>query len=120
MTIDMHRRGQVEVLTLSGGPLGDEDAASLRLELERRLIAGGFLFIIDLGGVDRVGSAFLGELVAGRERVRKQDGTMKLVASARVRDQLVLAWLDRLFEIYRDEEEALDSFVGESATAGIP
>jgi anti-anti-sigma factor len=120
MNIEIRRRGAVDVVMLRGASAADGDAALLRGEIERLLDAGESLFILDLSGVNRVDSAFLGELVAGRERARKHDGVMKLVMQGELRDYFLLTRMDLLFEIFDDEEEALDSFVGENTTAGIP
>jgi anti-anti-sigma regulatory factor len=62
----------------------------------------------------------LGELVACRERARKHDGIIKLVLNPKQRDFLVSTRVDQLFEIFRDEDEALDSFDAWTTTAGIP
>ena len=120
MKVETHRRGAIDVLSICGASVLEDDSATFRAKLERLLEAGESLFVLDMTGVDRVDSTFLGELVAGRERVRKHDGVIKLVLTGKLRDFFLLTRLDQLFEIFRDEEEALDSFVCENATAGIP
>ena len=62
----------------------------------------------------------LGQLVACREHARAHDGLIKLVVTPEQRGLVVAARLDYLFETYRDEEEALDSFQPSDTTAGIP
>ncbi|MHC4429815.1 MAG: STAS domain-containing protein, partial [Planctomycetota bacterium] len=86
-----------------------------------RLIDAGEPFILaDLSQVVKLDSSWLGELVACRERVRKHGGTLKVIARGRCRDLFVTSGLDRLFEIYTDEEAALDRFLPECSTAGVP
>jgi len=120
MKVNVRTRGAIDIVSISGRPAADADAAALRERLVQLIDAGEILFVLDLSQVDGVDSCFLGELVADRERVRKHDGVIKLVLTEKLRDYFLLTGLDRLFEIYPDDEEALDSFVGENATAGIP
>lgn len=120
MRIDVRQRGEVEVVDVSvasAGPAGD---VTLEECLERLLAAGQTLFILNLTRGPAVDSAWLGELRACRERAREHHGTIKLVLTPQ---QLRVADADRLsglFEIFQDEEDALDSCVPWYATNGIP
>ena len=119
MEIRVRPRGVVDVLEVSGRP-GVRNVSTLRKRVQALIEAGEPLLVLDLGRVPDLDSAWIGELVACRERVRKHDGVIKIVANDRPRDVLVCSGLDRLFEIYHDEEQALDSFSPESETAGVP
>ena len=76
--------------------------------------------IIDLSQVDELVSSWLGELVLCRERVRKQEGTIKIVARGKVQELFVASGLNLVFPLYDDPDDALDSFDPECATAGVP
>jgi len=119
MEIRVRTRGVVDIVDVRGEP-SIRNASALRKKVRALIEAGEPLLVLNLSQVAALDSAWLGELVACRERVRKHDGVIKLVASRRPRDLLVASGLDRLFEIYRDEEQALDSFMPESETAGVP
>jgi anti-anti-sigma factor len=119
MEIRVRARGVVDVLELRGRA-GARNVSALRKRVRALIEAGEPLLILDLSRLTDLDSAWLGELVACRERVRKHDGVIKLVAHDRPRDLLVASGLDRLFEVYHDEEQALDSFDPESETAGVP
>jgi anti-anti-sigma factor len=119
MQIRVRARGVVDVLDVSGRP-NDRNVSVLRERVRELIEAGEPLLVLNLADVPDVDSTWLGELVACRERVRKHDGVIKIVANHGPRDLLVVSGLDRLFEIYHDEEQALDSFSPESETAGVP
>jgi anti-anti-sigma factor len=119
MEIHVRTRGVVDILDVRGRP-GAGNVSVLREQVRALIEAGEPLLVLDLSRVSGLDSAWLGELVACRERVRKHDGVIKIVANHDPRDLLVASGLDRLFEIYHDEEQALDSFSPESETAGVP
>ena len=62
-------------------------------------------------------SAGLGETVACTKRIRERNGIVKLVIPKRAKpDEIfVVTGLDKAFEIYGDEEEALASFIPDGA-----
>jgi anti-anti-sigma factor len=109
----------VDVLDVRGRP-GAGNVEALRDQVLALIRAGEPLLVLNLSRVKRLDSAWLGELVACRERLRKHSGTIKIVAGEPLRELFVVSGLDRLFEIHGDEEAALDSFAPESATAGVP
>jgi anti-anti-sigma factor len=119
MEIRVRTRGVVDILEFRGRPEAP-NVSVLRDQVQALIEAGEPLLVLDLSRVSDLDSAWLGELVACRERVRKHDGVIKIVAVRGPRDLLVASGLDRLFEIYPDEEQALDSFSPESETAGVP
>ena len=119
MEIRVRTRGVVDTLEFRGRPEAS-NVSVLRDRVQALIEAGEPLLVLDLSRVSDLDSAWLGELVACRERVRKHHGVIKIVAVQGPRDLLVASGLDRLFEIYPDEEQALDSFSPESETAGVP
>ena len=113
MSIDVRRRGAVQVVEISG-----DDPFSDRIEV--LLDDGDTLLIVDLTKKPNLDSAVLGQLVACREHARKRDGVLKLVVTGGQSGIIVATGLGPLFETFKDEDEAMDSFLPWVTTAGIP
>jgi anti-sigma B factor antagonist len=72
-------------------------------------------FLLNLAGVDFIDSDGMGELVRCYSIVRQRGGEMKLVhVNKKVHSLLQITWLNTLFEIYREEQAALQAFRGHS------
>lgn len=108
------------MLDVSGRMVGGEVGTRLHDELAKLLEVGEPLLVLNLGGVGAIDSEGLGELVACRERVRHGGGVVKLVAIGRTRDLLDASGLSTLFDVFDDEDAALDGFSASCETAGIP
>jgi anti-sigma B factor antagonist len=68
-------------------------------------------FLLNLAGVDFIDSDGMGELVRSYSIVRQRGGEMKLVQlNMRVRDLLQVTRVNTIFEIYSDEQVALQAF----------
>ncbi len=91
-----------------GGDGANLLAAQCRAALEK---AGAFL-LLDITETSYLDSAGIGVLVACGKRAFESGGQLKLVASSQgpVREVLALTRLDRVLQIYTDENEALESF----------
>jgi len=72
-------------------------------------------FLLNLAGVDFIDSDGMGELVRCYSSVRQRGGEMKLVhANKHVQNLLQITRLNTLFEIYSDEQVALQAFRGQA------
>jgi len=68
-------------------------------------------FLLNLAGVEFIDSDGMGELVRCYSFVRQRGGELKLVhVNKRVQDLLQLTRLNTLFEIYSEEQAALEAF----------
>ena len=68
-------------------------------------------FLLNLAGVDFVDSDGMGELVRCYSTIRQRGGEMKLVhVHERVQNLLQITRLNTLFEIYSEEQVALQAF----------
>lgn len=111
MKIGTTQRGDVTVIDFEGRlALGDTEE-----ELVQAVVAlleeGHRKILIDLSGIDYIDSSGLGELVHGFRAARDQGAVLKLLRPQdRVRQTLQLSMLLPLFEIYEDEDAALESF----------
>ena len=74
---------------------------------------GHYQFLLNLAGVDFIDSDGMGELVRCYSIARQRGGELKLVhINKRVENLLQLTRLNTLFEIYNDEQAALQAFRG--------
>jgi anti-sigma B factor antagonist len=70
-------------------------------------------FLLNLAGVDFIDSDGMGELVRCYSVVRQRGGEMKLVhVTRKVQDLLQITRVNTLFEIYSEEQVALQAFRG--------
>ena len=105
------REGDVTVLDLWGRITIGETSEALRGEITRLGEGGRNRILLHLGGVDRIDSSGLGNLVACCASVRRRGGDLKLVGlSGRLHDLMVMTKLLTVFDTYDDEGRALESF----------
>ena len=76
------------------------------------LLADGYRgLLLNLSDVPYMDSTSVGELVSAFITVRNNDGVLKLVGpTERIRELLSVAKLDRVFEVYDNEADAVQSF----------
>lgn len=69
------------------------------------------MFLVDLTEVAFIESSFLGAIVFAYKEVMQKRGIIKvIITNAIVHDRFILTQLDKLFEIFNNREEALNSF----------
>jgi anti-sigma B factor antagonist len=111
MKANARHHGKVTVLDLSGKITIGEGDIKLREAVNALLEEGRKNFVLNLSGVSYMDSAGIGELVACYKRAKEKGASMKLLnPSGKVQDLLILTRLQEVFDIYRDEREALTSF----------
>ena len=112
------RSADVAILELSGKVQIGETSVRFRRSLQRLMQEGEKNILLDLKGVSQVDSCGLGEFVSGYVSLEKKGGKVKLLhLTDRVSELMVITKLVTVFEVYQDEEEAVNSFrnVAESA-----
>src|SRR5918996_4699073 len=111
MHVEIRKSGEVVVADLSGkltAGLGDR---ILRETLDTLLADGWRKILLNLSEVSFIDSAGVGELVAGLRTARNVGASVKLLnANERVHSTLYIARLLPIFEIYREEKDALAHF----------
>ena len=108
-TVRHHQK--VTVVDLSGKITIGEGDIRLREALNALLDEGRKNLVLNLGGVSYMDSAGIGELVACYKRSVEKGAKLKLLnPSGKVQDLLILTRLQEIFDIYRDERDALASF----------
>lgn len=87
-----------------------EESAMLR-DTIRKLIAENKRIVLNLGGVNYIDSGGLGTLVSLYTTARTSGGSIKLAnLTQRVGDLLQVTKLVTIFEVFDNDEQAIDSF----------
>jgi anti-sigma B factor antagonist len=105
---------QVVILDVSGRLTAGQEAIHLRGLFDEMTSRGKVRVIINAKGLDFIDSTGLGVLVMGYSSLRNAGGAMKLLnLSRRSAQLLVLTKLSTVFEIFDDEQSAVNSFFPE-------
>jgi anti-sigma B factor antagonist len=103
--------GRVTVVDFSGRITLGEGSALLRKTIRDLLEDNRRQFLLNLGDVDYIDSSGIGELVSAFTTVRNREGDMKLLnLTKKVRDLLQITKLFTVFEVFTDENTALNSY----------
>ena len=101
----------IMVIDLSGQITLGESAAALRDEVQDELGHGSRKLLLNLGGVNYIDSAGLGELTHAYTSVKNRNGELKLLnLTKRVHDLMQITKLYTVFDVYDDEKAAVASF----------
>ena len=111
MSIPARNRGGVTILEPKGKiTIGVGDIA-LRDAVDEALTAGARRILIDFSRVTRMDSSGMAELVAAYKRISDAGGQIKLLQlPSNIRDVLGITQIARVFDIYEDEDEAVQSY----------
>jgi anti-sigma B factor antagonist len=113
MSLGIARRERegVVILDLSGRLTAGEETTSLRDYIKELAASGPVNAILNLAEVDYIDSTGLGTLVICFTTLRKAGGALKLLNLTRRNVELiVLTKLETVFEVFNDEQEAVNSF----------
>jgi anti-sigma B factor antagonist len=103
--------GEIAVVDFSGRITLGEASAMVRQTVHELVQNGQSKILLNLGDVDYIDSAGIGELVNAFTRVRDAGGELKLVnVTRRVHDILQIARLFTVFDVQVNEPSALSSF----------
>jgi len=109
LRIEVQQLGDRAIVRLFGSADALE-ADGIRKWLEKLAAQDAAVIVLDLGGLDFVGSAGLAAIISGHLETRQHDGRIRLVAPQPcVRDVLERTRLTRLFPIYASVERALSA-----------
>jgi len=110
LEITERMREGVVILTLKGR-LTVGESASVHEKVSQVLASGRANLIVDLSAVDYIDSMGLGSLVHCFTSVKKAGGALKLLRlSKRNVELLLLTKLHNVFEVFAEEEDAVNSF----------
>lgn len=111
LTIQDREREGIAILDLKGRLTAGEEAGILRERLRAEAAAGRINIILNLAEVDYIDSTGLGTLVICYTSLQKAGGALKLLnLNRRNVELLVLTKLSTVFEIFNDEQDAVNSF----------
>src|SRR5215470_7830301 len=110
MEITESEREGIVILALKGRLTAGE-SVSVREKVNQLVAAGRFNIVLDLRHCDYIDSTGLGSLVICYTTLKKAGGALKLVnLNKRNIELLVLTKLSTIFEIFSDEQDAVNSY----------
>ena len=113
MALDIQQRERegITVLDLNGRITVGPEATALREKVAELSAAGVRNLVLDLAGSDYIDSTGLGALVMCVTSLRKSGGNVKLLhLNRRNIELLVMTKLATVFEIFTDEQDAVNSY----------
>jgi len=113
MSLDLQQteRDGVLILVMKGRIVVGKEATALREKVTEVTGGGHKNLVFNLAGVDFIDSTGLGALVMCSTTLRKAGGSVKLVnLNRRNIELLVMTRLATAFEIFTDEQDAVNSF----------
>lgn len=112
--IRRHEKEGVVILDLNGRLIVGDPSVRLRESINQEISQGRTHVILSLGGVDYIDSTGLGCMVICYTTVQKAGGALKLLKlNRRNVELLLLTKLSTIFEIFGDEQDAINSFFPE-------
>ena len=111
LTIEGRHKEGIRILDLKGRLTVGEEVARLRSTLKAETDAGLTKAILNLEELDYIDSTGLGTLVVCYSSLQKAGGTLKLLnLNRRNIELLILTKLTTVFELFNDEQDAVNSF----------
>lgn len=109
--------GGVTVLEIRGRITVGEGNLIIREFIQNQVAKGGKKIVLHMAGVEYIDSSGIGELVRSFSTLQREGGKLKLASvSPRVMEMLKATSLQSVFEIHKDEDSAVRSFAGQSAS----
>lgn len=114
-TIEMRWSGDLCIIELRGALRYPEATALLRRNCRELIAKGERFLLLSMLHVPFMDSSGIGEVVACYKRAREHDGVVKLLLQKPSYKLFTYTHLEKMFEIFQDEGEAIASF-GASVT----
>ncbi|MCU1234530.1 MAG: anti-sigma-factor antagonist [Candidatus Solibacter sp.] len=111
LEIEQREREGITILEMKGRITVGKEATALREKIAELTAVSIRNVVLNLAGVDFIDSTGLGALVVCATSARKAGGAVKLVSlNRRNIELLVMTKLATVFEIFNDEQDAINSF----------
>ena len=113
MQLKLNKRTVDGILAIgcSGRIVFGEESSLLRDEVKKAIADGNKRIVLNLGEVNYIDSGGLGTLVSLYTTARNAGGALKLASlTQRVDDLLQVTKLVTIFEVFENEQAAVDSF----------
>jgi len=110
--LQLHQREEegIRILDLQGHLIIGDSEAILRTTIDALVEARIVNIILNLAGVTEIDDDGLGGLVYCYARVGRSGGALKLLNLPHHLSLMVLTKLDTVFEVFSDEQDAVNSF----------
>lgn len=113
MSLDLMQRELegITIVALRGRLVAGSEVGQFRTLMQTLVAECQVQIVLDLGDVHRIDSSGLGALIEGNTTVKSAGGALKLLnITERSAQLLVLTRLSTVFEIFNDEQSAINSF----------
>jgi len=111
LEIQQREREGIDILDLKGRLTVGNEVATFRERLQKLVGSGRTNIILNLKDVDYIDSTGLGALVMSYTSLQRAGGKIKLLnLSRRGIELLVMTKLTTIFEVFDDEQNAINSF----------
>ncbi len=111
LEIEQREKEGITILDIKGRLTVGETASQLREKLKSMAASGVRSVVLNMKDVDYIDSTGLGTLVICYTTFQKAQGHLKLLnVSRRNIELLVLTKLETVFEVFADEQDAVNSF----------
>lgn len=108
MKVDIEQQSEITMVRLNEKSLDSSNAPEFKTQLLQLISDGATRLVINLGSIKRIDSSGMGALLFGQRQANNKSGWVKLAKVPKSVDQLLkVAMLDRVFQIYKSEEEAI-------------
>lgn len=113
MDINVRRRSEVQLIQLRGQLRLGEPVDELRRTIDEALSQGDSRFVLNIAEVPMIDSSGIGLLMQSLASTKKAGGDIRLVKpSAFAIKTLKLVGVYNLFQVYDDDDTAIESFAG--------
>jgi anti-anti-sigma factor len=103
--------GDVDVITIEGNLKGGQGVMSLHSTIKKCLDDKTDKIVIDLKGVEWMGSVGIGILICCLTAVKNAGGDMRLSGlNIKIQELLEITKLEKIFDIYPDAQNAVESY----------
>ncbi len=111
LTFDSHEREKIVIVECNGRIVAGDECTQFREEMDRLIGAGSVNLILNLRETDFIDSTGLGAMVVASSSAKKKGGAIKLLhLNKRNVELLVVTKLTTIFDLFDDEQEAVNSF----------
>jgi anti-sigma B factor antagonist len=118
MDLELHYRERegIRILDLRGHLIVGDSEAALRTAITALAKAGDVNVILNFAGLTEIDDDGLGALVFCYARIANSGGALKLLNLNPLHiDLTILTKVDTVFEVFKDEQDAVDSFFPDRA-----
>lgn len=111
LSFEQRERENIVLLDGKGRIVAGDETARFRAEIDTLIAAEKVNLILNLAEVDFIDSTGLGAMVVASSEIKKKGGAIKLAQlNKRNVELLVVTKLTTIFDIFDDEQEAVNSF----------